>query len=221
MSVITDLLKPLQWGERIKCICDHCGGNFELLGKYRKKILDPNSKVKGKFCSKRCMGLAKVVSLDVLCEECSVTFKKLPCHIRKSNHNFCCQSCAGKYGAKHKTKGCRRSKLEAWLELKLVNSYPNVKFLFNDTSAIQAELDIFCPDLKVAFELNGVFHYEDIFGKLETTKNRDKMKVSLCASAGIGLCVIDTSKQKYFKESSSQEFLAIIQSIIQERITEK
>lgn len=221
MAILSDLSKPLQRGERIKCVCDICGCDFELLGKYRKKILNPALGVKGKFCSKKCMGLSNLASLEVPCDECSVIFKKLPCQIRKTKHNFCNRSCGAKYRNKHKNTGNRRSKLEVWLESKLTTLYPNLKFLFNDTSSIQSELDICIPELNIAFELNGIFHYEKIFKNFERTQERDKIKVSLCANAGIGLCVIDTSKQKYFKESSSQEFLTIITNIIEERISEK
>ena len=96
-----------------------------------------------------------------------------------------------------------------------------MEFKFNDTSAIQAELDIYIPELNIAFELNGIFHYENIFGNLDKTLIKDKMKVSLCANIGIGLCVIDTSRQKHFKESSSMQYLDIIIEIINDRIASK
>lgn len=194
-------------------MCDHCGSGFQILAKYR------NSKGRGSYCSRPCFWQSKKVSVTISCEECGKEFTKLPSQIKQTKHNFCSQSCAGKYGAKHKTTGCRRSKLESWLESKLVQAHPNIKFLFNDTSAIQAELDIYIPELNIAFELNGIFHYEDIFANLDRTQRKDKMKVSLCANAGIGLCVIDTSKQRYFKEATSKQFLDIIVSIIQRRLS--
>jgi hypothetical protein len=39
-----------------------------------------------------------------------------------------------------------------------------------------------------------------------------------CAEQGIELCVIDVSRQKYFKEHSSQAFLDIIMEIINGRL---
>ncbi len=89
---------------------------------------------------------------------------------------------------------------------------------YNDKETINAELDIYIPSLHLAFELNGIFHYEDIFGQLEKTQNNDKRKYQACAEKQIGLCVIDTSKQKYWKEGSSNEFLEIITTIIDKKL---
>jgi len=43
--------------------------------------------------------------------------------------------------------------------------YPDLVIHFNKKDAINSELDIYIPSLKLAFELNGIFHYEPIFGK--------------------------------------------------------
>lgn len=71
---------------------------------------------------------------------------------------------------------------------------------------------IYFPSLKLAFELNGIFHYEPIYGsdKLSSIQNNDHRKFAACHEAGISLCIIDTSKQTYFKPKSSQRFLDII-----------
>ena len=88
---------------------------------------------------------------------------------------------------------------------------------FNRKDAIGSELDIYIPSLKLAFELNGIFHYEPIYGdkKLNETQANDGNKFQACQAAGISLCVIDTSGQKYFKPASSQRFLDIITQIIE------
>jgi len=72
--------------------------------------------------------------------------------------------------------------------------------------------------LKLAFELNGIFHYEPIYGpkKLSSIQNNDHRKFQACAEAGISLCIIDTSGQTYFKESTSQKYLDIIISIVRD-----
>ena len=112
------------------------------------------------------------------------------------------------------------SKLEIWLQSELIKIYPQTEFVFNGIKAINAELDIYIPSLKLAFELNGIFHYEPIFGKrkLEQTKNNDVRKFAECANNNIGLCVIDTSGQKYFKIETSHKYLKIICDIINERM---
>jgi hypothetical protein len=137
---------------------------------------------------------------------------------RNSINSFCSHSCNGIYNSQHKTTGNRRSKLETWLEDHLKIIYPKIEFKFNDRTGINAELDIYIPSLRLAFELNGIFHYEDIFGQLERTINNDKRKFQACAENNISLCVIDTSKQKYWKEKSSEEFLNIIRTIIDKKL---
>lgn len=129
---------------------------------------------------------------------------------------FCNQSCSASFNNKNKTYGTRRSKLEIYLEQKLTEFYPNLKILYSNKTIIGSELDIYIPSLKLAFELNGIFHYEPIFGnkKLNQTQNNDSNKFQLCQKNNISLCIIDTSSQKRFTEQSSQKFLDIITSII-------
>lgn len=118
----------------------------------------------------------------------------------------------------HKKIGIRRSKLEIYLEKRLSFLYPNLKILYNDKAAINSELDIYISSLQLAFELNGIFHYEPIYGnkKLNQTQNNDERKFQACAENGISLCIIDTSQQKHFTEKSSQKYLKIICDIIDE-----
>lgn len=82
------------------------------------------------------------------------------------------------------------------------------------------ELDIFIPKLKLAFELNGIFHYEPIFGneKLKMTQKNDKNKFQLCQENNISLCIIDTSALKYFKEQNAEKYLNIVTNVINESI---
>ena len=129
---------------------------------------------------------------------------------------FCNSSCAASYNNKHKTKGNRRSKLEMFIEQKLKLLYPNLEILFNDKLTIGSELDIYIPSLKLAFELNGIYHFEPIHGskKLESIHKNDINKFESCQKNLISLCVIDTSKQTYFKESTSKIYLDIIIDII-------
>ena len=139
--------------------------------------------------------------------------------VKKVKNNFCSQTCAGTYNSTHKTKGNRRSKLEIYLEKQLINLYPNLEIHFNRKDAINSELDIYIPSLKLAFELNGIYHYEPIYGKdkLSQIQNNDNRKFQACIENTIELCIIDTSTQKYFKESTSKKFLDIITNIIERK----
>jgi len=91
----------------------------------------------------------------------------------------------------------------------------------NDKTAINSELDIYLPKLRLAFELNGIYHYEPIYGakKLNQIQNNDHRKFAACYEHGISLCVIDTSSQKRFTEKTSEPFLSLIVKIIDEAIS--
>ena len=91
-----------------------------------------------------------------------------------------------------------------------------LEFHFNRKDAINGELDIFIPSLKLAFELNGIFHYEPIYGpeKLGKIQNNDLRKSQACLERGIELCLIDVSSMTYFKPIKGRKFLNIIQNII-------
>ena len=87
---------------------------------------------------------------------------------------------------------------------------------YNKTDAINAELDIYIPSLKLAFELNGIFHYEPIYGKekFDKTISNDKRKFQACLEHGISLCIIDTYHAKYLKKERDKKFLEIITNIV-------
>ena len=132
---------------------------------------------------------------------------------------FCNRSCAATYNNRNKTTGTRRSKLEKWLEEQLTELYKDLDIHFNRKDAIGSELDIYIPSLNLAFELNGIFHYEPIYGvdKLQQIKENDVSKSKSCHDAQIDFCVIDTSDQKYFKPKTAQKYLDIILKVINER----
>lgn len=129
---------------------------------------------------------------------------------------FCNHTCAAQHSNTHKTKGTRVSKLELWLQQQLTSRYPGLEIHFNRNDAIYSELDIYIPSLKLAFELNGICHYEPVYGpaKLGQIRNNDNRKQQACNERGIALCVIDVSGQKYFKEKTALPFLEIILNII-------
>ena len=70
--------------------------------------------------------------------------------------------------------------------------------------------------MKLAFELNGIYHYEPIHGDdtLKRIQNNDKRKFQACLAREIELCIIDSSNLKYFKESKAYSFFKIIVDII-------
>jgi hypothetical protein len=157
----------------------------------------------------------------VTCLVCGKEILKHDCNIKKNKNTFCSHSCNSIYQNNNKTWGTNRSKLEVWLEEQLIINYPNLSILFNNNTEINAELDIYIPSLKLAFELNGIFHYEPIFGetKLKRTKYNDENKFKMCQEKNISLCVINTSSESHFKIKNSQKYLDIILDIIKDSLS--
>lgn len=210
----------------IKHNCFFCKKDFKIT--LSANTASTNKNVDDRFCSKKCHNKFQKQkhpgAKSVNCKECSIAFRKRLSQIKrsKSGNHFCSKSCAAKFNNKNKKTGTRRSKLETWLENNLISKYPNIEFHFNRKDAINSELDIYLPSLNLAFELNGIFHYEPIFGKekLANIKNNDNRKMQACLERNIELCIIDTSSQKYFKERSSQKFLNIICNIIEQKLSD-
>lgn len=203
-------------------LCPQCKQN-----KYVRNGLTPTARKDGctqKFCSRECYSIARKTGIsytEVSCTYCTKIFKKKTALIKNQSksgnvNHFCSISCNSRFNQANKNTGTTISKLEKWIQSKLLELYPNLDFIFNSKEAIKSELDIYIPSLKLAFELNGIFHYEPRFGeeKLNKIQNNDQRKFAACAESDISLCIIDTSSQKYFKESTSQQFLTIITQII-------
>jgi hypothetical protein len=171
------------------------------------------------FCSRKCYFLyldaQTKLKNKVKCLHCGVEFYKQPKEQKKSKNHFCSRSCSASYKNTHKTQGIRVSKLEVFLQEELTKKY-SYKFHFNRKDTINSELDIYIPELKLAFELNGIFHYEPIYGpeKLNQIQNNDNRKFQACLEKGIELCVIDTSWIKNNTLSKMNKILDIVEEVI-------
>ena len=207
-------LKSTKLYENIKLKCSCCERIFL---KHKRDFLKC-IRLKRTYitCSRKCQSIMATTSIDIACVNCGKSSKKRKYQINTLHNNFCSQSCAATYNNTHKTHGYRRSKLEKWLEEQLNLSYPNLEIHYNRKDTINSELDFYIPSLKLAFELNGVFHYEPIYGpeQLSKIQNNDNRKFQACLERGIELCIIDSSKLKYFKESNCIPYLNMITNII-------
>lgn len=201
----------------LPCKCQTCQKVF-----YRAKnkiLTDIKNIFNYSFCSRECSQNRNIIKkIKTTCEYCGKEFERQRHHMKKNKFQFCSKSCSAKYYNAHKTTGYRRSKLEIYLETKLTEIFPDIEILYNDRNTLPSglELDIYVPALKLAFELNGPFHYIPAFGqeKLNRIQNNDYIKMKECQDLGINICVIDTSKQKNFTQKSCEEFLEIIKSFI-------
>jgi len=187
----------------------------------KKIILQELKEKRGrcKYCSMSCHNKINhpIKKHTVKCLCCNIEFIKTNTEVLKTkNKNFCSKSCAATYNNTHKQTGTRISKLEIWLQEQLSIEYPDLEIHYNRKDAINSELDIYIPELKLAFELNGIFHYEPIYGqdKLQQIQNNDDRKFQACLERGIELVIIDTSTLKYFKLKNIEKYKNIIFSII-------
>jgi len=162
------------------------------------------------------MGLSNITTKTVTCLQCNKLFQKQAHRIKKSPNHFCDRSCSAKYHNVHKTIGTRRSKLEIFLESKLRKSYPELKLLCNDKSAINSELDFYFPELQLAIELNGILHFEPIYGnsKLTQIQSNDTKKSFLCHQQHINLAVIDCSTYSHLTEKVKNKYWNIVNNLL-------
>ena len=210
-------IEELSGVKKVPCECVQCKGVFEISKSEARRAL--KGARKAKYCSHKCKNEYSNTQKEVICKNCSIIFKKQLKETKKSPNHFCNSSCSATYNNKNKTHGTRRSKLEIWLEEQLTSIYPTLKVDYNKKDAINSELDIYIPSLKLAFELNGIFHYEPIYGesKLDQIQNNDRRKFQACLERGIELCIIDVSSLKYFKPINAKKYLDIIIHILNKK----
>jgi hypothetical protein len=201
-------------------ICQECNSKFSLPQKFIKDKIKRNG-IGPQFCSPKCWYEYKREELELSCAECLNPVIRKKSHLRKSKSGnvFCSRSCSASYNNKNKKNGTRRSKMEIWVEDELRKEY-DIEIIFNGKEDIGSELDIYIPSLKIAFEMNGIFHYEPIFGndKFEKIQNNDNRKYQACLDRKIELCIIDTSGSKNFKPERDIKYLNIIRNIIDMKI---
>jgi hypothetical protein len=201
--------------------CLHCNEKFYKTKHRIQQASQQSQEVTWDFCSRECKDNHQTTARSVFCSQCKKPLKKRQGEIKKTKHNFCNSSCAAKWNNAHKTKGTRVSKLERWLAEQLVLLFPTLDFHFNRKDTINGELDIYIPTLKLAFELNGIFHYEPIYGpeKLGRMQSNDERKMQACHERNIELCVLDVSSVSYFKPTKVQKFLDIVVSVIHSKLS--
>lgn len=195
--------------------CNHCYATFNRSSKQMASAKCMN--LKETFCSKKCFIISQKTKILINCKQCNSKFLKLPSQIKRSSNHFCCRSCSTTYNNVHKTHGNRRSKLEIFLEEQIRITYPKFTLLCNDKSVIDSELDFYFPELHLAIELNGIFHYEPIFGesKLAQIQNNDNRKSFLCQQHQINLAIVDSSTCDYLNQVAKNKYWNIVQQIIE------
>lgn len=211
-----ELVKNEPRSANIKLRCHFCDCIFEIEKRKLLKDFFPGKRRKKKFCSKTCQYNSAKTKTYVECKNCKKEFKKTPSQIKKHPNNFCSHSCSATFNNKNKKFGLRRSKMEILLEEVIIANFADVIYLVNDKSVIGSELDFYFPDLRFAIELNGIFHYEPIYGekKFEQIKNNDQQKMIRCYEQGIELCVIDISSITYLSKKVIERYKTLFIEIL-------
>lgn len=198
--------EKLKHNENVLLKCEVCSEQYyrtkhSITSKYKLKGVFP------RFCSRTCHSNS-MKREDVNCQHCMQSFKPK----KSTTKKFCSSSCSASFNNMHKTYGIRRSKLEYYLEENLIKLYPDLIINFCNKEVIGSELDIYIPSLKLAFEIQGIFHYEPIYGeeKLKQIQKNDNLKLKNCLSFGIKLIQIKAI-EKFTKKSSLCHLNTIIE----------
>ena len=205
--------------EKLPCVCYYCNSTFYTLKHNIVKVLNhTNTNNCVKYCSRKCGFESRKTGVKINCSYCNRLVYVLNNTFKKSSNKrfFCNHSCAAHHQNSNKIKGVRVSKFEIFVQNLLRSTYPNFKFHFNENNIINSELDIYVPHLKLAFEINGIFHYKPIFGenKLFKIQQSDLKKSISCQEKNIHLYVINVSHYKQTTKIALNEVGNSILSII-------
>lgn len=199
--------------------CQNCHGEFQIYPKFiRSKA--KQGKNPGRFCSPKCSGEFRRKRIPLTCSNCGDSFERTQVRAtgtgrNKSTRSFCSRSCAATYNNTHKIYGTRRSKLESYLEQQLRSEFLDLEIICNGKETIGSELDFYFPQLRLAIELNGIFHYEPIYGvnQLERIQANDHQKCISCNAAGIELCVISCT-EKHITSNVKERYWSIVKNLV-------
>lgn len=199
-----------------KLNCNYCGVDFNR--ELRQMPWYKKSSTGKVFCSRKCSSKDSITAITAPCGNCkkSVTRTKKEFESSKSGFIFCNNSCAATYNNRNKQYGTRRSKLEIHIEECLKRDFPYIELICNSKKAIGSELDFYFPELNIAIELNGIFHYEPIYGidKLRKIQENDRQKIVLCKENHIDLHIINSSKCKYLTKNNKEKYYFMAKELL-------
>jgi hypothetical protein len=106
--------------------------------------------------------------------------------------------------------------MEIFIEEQIKEYFPDLEYIANGKETIGSEIDFYFPTLRLAIELNGIFHYEPIYGtdKLEKIIANDQQKSIRCHELGIEFCIVDISSVNYLTQSAKDKYWEIVKNIL-------
>ena len=194
--------------------CKSCGKSVS------KSVTRYNESLKNQwnfFCSRTCRYGYQEKGQATSCAQCQKSIRKTPAEIRKTKrHVFCSKSCAATFNNRHKEYGCRRSRLEKYIEQQLSRQFHGLVFICNSHEAIGAELDFYFPTLRLAIEINGVIHYRPIYGsaKLKQVQDSDRHKARSCRKQNIKLKIVDVSGEVSYTKAMRERYWNIVKALV-------
>lgn len=206
----------LQNKDIVLCSCVLCNKEFTRTKKRIQLYLKRSGNNAG-YCSRACANKARINHVFLPCEECSKVSKKRAYDVNHNKHVFCSCACHAKYKNKNKKGGINRSAIEIHIESLIRSAFPALNLICNDHTILDGqELDFYFPTLKFAIELNGITHYEPIYGLDRFTRSldSDKRKMIKCYEKGIELAVIDISAAKTLTKKWKQIYWNEVNSLL-------
>jgi MYM-type Zinc finger with FCS sequence motif len=176
------------------------------------------------LCSVECRNKDHSTSLKLNCTNCGKIFLITPSQFKrsKSGNAFCSKSCSATYNNRHKTYGTRRSKLEIYIEEQIKKFYPNLNCEYNSTLTVGSELDLYFPTLKLAIQINGILHFQPIYGleRLAKIQKLDQEKRDKCKELNVNLIEINCSEDRNVNKKNKELRWAELKSILDKRLAE-
>ena len=177
-----------------------------------------NSRKTLEFCSPKCSDNRVTNKAEIythVCTTCQTEFQS-----DRKDSKFCGRQCKGKHDIGRNRKISKnRSKAEAYLFNRIRHEFPEIALLANDRAFLEGglEIDIFLPELSLAIEVNGPFHYRPIYGeeRLERAQHNDQLKKENLENRSVELLSLDISGPEHKSWKASKIHLeALFQNII-------
>lgn len=228
MLITKDELETLKSNDLVPFECEICKSTFHKKKHYALRGLKGTRNYSA--CSKECW--RQVLKnrkpkqyITLICEWCQKSFSRHLSLYKKSNVKlnkkcFCSQSCVASWQSKNTKGKSLRSKLEIWIEAELKKRFSSLNIIFNERKAVNGELDIYIPSLNLAIEINGIYHYEPIYGdfNLSIRQSKDRIKKEDCLMKHIDLFVVDARQFSKLNGKIEKEVLHQISKKISENL---